>query len=328
MMRLPPFQFLAPRTLEEAVRMFADAERKAMVVAGGTDLYPNMKRLQVSPPALIGLRNIRELKIIARDADGGLHIGAGMTLTQIETNALVQEFVPSLAQAIPLVSTPPLRNMGTLGGNLCLDTRCHFINQTAFWRKAVGSCLKDVGDVCRVAPGSSRCWAIASADLPPLLIALEARVRLASERGEREILLGDLYRDDGIEYLTKARDEILTQVIVPPNEGVRAGYLKLRRRGSFDFPALGVGAALRFNSDGTCEAARVVLGAVTSKPLEMRQAQALIGEKVSDELIQSVADAMALEARPLQLADYTNAYRKQMIAVYTSKLLNQVVPLR
>lgn len=324
MMRLPPFQFLAPHTLEQAVRLFADVELDAMPVAGGTDLYPNMKRLQVSPRALVGLRNLREMKSITPGEDGSLVIGAGMTLTQIETHELVRERVPSLVQAIPLVSTPPLRNMGTLGGNLCLDTRCHFINQTAFWRQAVGSCLKDVGDVCRVAPGSSRCWAIASADLPPLLIALDARVRLLSERGEREILVGDLYRDDGIDYLTKARDEIVTHVIVPRREDVQAGYLKLRRRGSFDFPALGVAAALRFDAGGTCESARVVLGAVTSKPLDMPQVHALIGEKLSEELVTTVADEMALQARPLQLADFTHSYRKQMIAVYIRRLINQL----
>lgn len=322
-MRLPPFRFYAPRALEQATRLFAEQER-AMVVSGGTDLYPNMKRLQASPPSLISLRAVRELKGVQEGADGSLRIGAGMTLTQIEQHPLVREHVPSLAEAIPLISTPPLRNMGTLGGNLCLDTRCHFINQTAFWRKAVGSCLKDVGEVCRVAPGSSRCWAIASADLPPLLIALGARIQLVSERGEREIALDELYRDDGIDYLTKTRDEILTQVILPRNEKVRAGYLKLRRRGSFDFPALGVGAAVRLNADGTCESARVVLGAVTSRPLEMPQAQGLVGEKFSDALIAQVADAMALHARPLQLADYTQAYRKEMIAVYASRLLQRI----
>jgi 4-hydroxybenzoyl-CoA reductase subunit beta len=214
--------------------------------------------------------------------------------------------------------------MGTLGGNLCLDTRCHFINQSAFWRKALGSCLKDVGKICQVAPGSPRCWAITSADLPPLLIALAAQVRLVSTRGERLIPLSALYHDDGIAYLTKARDEILTHVILPAGEGVRAGYVKLRRRGAFDFPSLGVAAAARLNSDGTCESARIVLGAVTSKPLDMPQAQTLVGEKLSQDTIASVANAIALQARPLQLADFTHSYRKQMIAVYVSRLLKQL----
>ncbi len=325
MIRLPAFQFQAPRDLLTAARLLAESEAGGALVAGGTDLYPNMKRLQVTPPLVVSVRNVRELKGIARGNDGELVIGAGTTLSEIEQHPLVRELFPSIAEAIPLISTPPLRNMGTIGGNLCLDTRCHFINQSAFWRKAIGSCLKDVGDVCRVAPGGSRCWAIASADLPPLLIALDARIRLVSAHGAREIPLRDLYRDDGIAYLAKARDEIVTQVVLPRSEGVRAGYLKLRRRGSFDFPALGVAAALRLNADGTCEAARVVLGAVTSKPLDMPQAQMLVGTKPTPDAIAAVAGDMALEARPLQLADYTHSYRKQMIAVYASRLLNQLL---
>lgn len=342
MIRLPSFQFLAPRTLKDAIQMLTDAGDGAMLVAGGTDLYPNMKRLQVTPPTLISLRNVRELREVRRGEDGGLVIGAGITLTHLERHPLLRDDAQqsgalqsgarrrahptygSLAAAIPLISTPPLRNMGTLGGNLCLDTRCHFINQTAFWRKAVGSCLKDVGDVCRVAPGSSRCWAISSADLPPLLIALGAQVQLVGARGERVIPLSSLYYDDGINYFSKARDEILTHVILPPGDGVRAGYLKLRRRGSFDFPSLGVAVAIGLNSDRTCDSARIVLGAVTSRPLDMPQAQTLVGEKLTDDLIASVADAIALQARPLQLADFTHSYRKQMIAVYVTRLLNQL----
>ncbi len=324
MMRLPSFQFHMPRTLAEATRNLADSASGGALVAGGTDLYPNMKRLQVQPPVLVSLRRVRELQEIRRADDGGVIIGAGMTLTHIEQHSLVRELFPSISEAIPLISTPPLRNMGTIGGNLCLDTRCHFINQTAFWRKAGGSCLKDVGEICQVAPGSSRSWAITSADLPPLLIALDAQVRLVSERGERLIPLAALYQDDGIAYLTKAPDEILTQVILPRSEGVRARYLKLRRRGSFDFPSLGVAAALRLNANGTCESARIVLGAVTSRPLDMPQAISLIGETLTDEQITRVAEEMALQARPLQLADYTNSYRKQMIAVYASRLLKEL----
>lgn len=325
MIRLPPFRFCAPTELEQVVQLLAEVGAGGALAAGGTDLYPNMKRLQVTPPLVIGLRGVRELKGIARGAGGELVIGAGATLTEIERNPLVRAQFPALVEAIPLISTPPLRNMGTLGGNLCLDTRCHFINQSPFWRKAGDSCLKGVGDVCRVAPGSSRCWAITSADLPPLLIALDARIRLVSARGAREMPLHELYRDDGIQYLAKAPDEILTRVILPPSEGVRAGYFKLRRRGSFDFPSLGVAAALRLNADGSCASARVVLGAVTSKPLDMPQAQTLVGEKISAEAVARAAEAMALDARPLQLTDFTSSYRKQMIAVYASRLLNQLL---
>lgn len=324
MMRLPPARYLAPRTMTEATRMLAESAPDAALMAGGTDLLPNMKRLQVKPPTLIGLRTVRELRQVRRTDAGGLSLGAGATLTHLQENPLVRELCPPLADAIPLISTPLLRNMGTLGGNLCLDTRCHFINQSAFWRQAVGSCLKDTGDVCRVAPGSSRCWAITSADLPPLLIALDAQVRLVSANSERVIPLAELYRDDGLDYLTKTHEEILTEVILPPLDGTRAGYEKLRRRGTFDYPVLGVGAALRFNSDGSCASARIVLGAITSKPLEMGQATTLVGEKLSHEAIAATANAIALQARPLQLADFTNSYRQQMVALYVGRLLEQL----
>jgi 4-hydroxybenzoyl-CoA reductase subunit beta len=323
-MRLPASRYIAPRNLDEAARRLKEAGAEAALVGGGTDLFPNMKRKQVAPSVLIGLRNLNELKTVRRTAEGALVLGAGVTLTHLAAHPLVKEFFPSLVDAINSISTPLLRNMGTLGGNLCLDTRCHYINQTAFWRKAIGSCLKDVGEVCLVAPGSSRCWAISSADLPPLLIAVGATIRLAQANGERVIPLVDFYRDDGINYLGKAADEILTEVIIPPLESTHAAYLKLRRRATFDFPVLGVGAALRFNSDGTCAKARVVLGAVTSRPLNMPQAQALIGERMTAELIDKVAEAMALQARPLPLADFTNSYRQRMVSIYVSRLLGQL----
>lgn len=252
-------------------------------------------------------------------------IGAGVTLTRLASHPLVQQQYAPLRDAVLKISTPLLRNMGTVGGNLCLDTRCHFLNQTTFWRQALGSCMKAEGDICRVAPGGSRCWAITSADLPPLLMALGAQVRLVGCRGERMLPLAELYRDDGIDYLAKAPDEILTEVIVPPLDGLRAGYLKLRRRGTFDFPALGVAAALRVDATGTCESARLVLGAVTSRPVEMPEVERLVGEKITPEAIRSVSDTIQRNARPLHLADYTHSYRKRMVSVYVTRLLEQLI---
>ena len=324
MMRLPAFRYLVPRTLDEAGRFLAEAGPGAQLVAGGTDLYPNMKRLQVRPAVVVGLHALGELAQVRRLDDGGLALGSGLTLTRLIEHPLVSQHCRALADAALLISSPPLRNMGTLGGNLCLDTRCHFINQTAFWRGAVGSCLKDVGEVCLVAPGSERCWAITSADLPPLLMALGARVRLVSAQGERVLPLGDLYHDDGIHYLTLAQGEILAEVLLPPLEGVRAVYLKLRRRGTFDFPALGVAAAVRAEGGGVCRAAHIVLGAVTSRPLAMPQAEQLVGQPLTPEAIAGVAEAMMRQARPLHLADFTHSYRKQMVAVYVSRALRQL----
>ena len=326
MLRLPPFRYLAPRTVEQAVQMLAQEGERAMPVAGGTDLYPNMKRRQVTPPALIGLRTIASLKTISGSPEQGLRIGAGVTLSTLANHPLIQEHYPALATAAGSVSTPQLRNMGTLGGNLLLETRCNYYNQTEFWRHSIGYCMKKDGDVCLVAPGSPRCWAISSADTAPVLVSLDAQVRLASERGERVLPVRELFRDDGLVPYTRAWDEVLTEILLPPADGWRSVYLKLRRRGSFDFPILGVAAALRFQEDGTVADARITLGAVASHPVEAREAASLLlRQRLSPELINTVAVAAAKRAKPLDNADLTINYRKQVTPVFVRRALAQLM---
>lgn len=322
MLRLPPFRYLAPRTLDEATHMLAQEGADAMLVAGGTDLYPNMKRRQFSPPVLIGLRNLSELKYITGTSESGLRIGSGVTLTALAEHPLVRKHYPSLATAASLVSTPQLRNAGTLGGNLLLDTRCNYYNQTEFWRNSIGYCMKRDGDVCLVAPGSPRCWAISSADTAPVLVSLGASVRLVSARGERVLPARELFNDDGIQPYTKAADEILSEIILPPAHGWRSVYLKLRRRGSFDFPMLGVAVALRQDGDGSIEEARITLGAVASHPVEANAAAArLVGQRPEPQLIAEVAALAAKPARPLDNADLTMNYRKQVTTTYVRRAL-------
>ncbi len=245
MLRLPPFRYLAPITIEQAAAMLVREGEQAMLVAGGTDLYPNMKRRQFTPPVLIGLRGIAALKSIDGSPEQGIRMGAGVTLTTLAGHPLIQQHYPALATAAAAVSTPQLRNAGTIGGNVLLDTRCNYYNQTEFWRHSIGYCMKKDGDICLVAPGSPRCWAISSADTAPVLVTLDAQVRLVSVRGERVIPVRQLFQDDGMHPYTKADDEILTEILLPPADGWRSAYIKLRRRGSFDFPILGVAAALR-----------------------------------------------------------------------------------
>src|SRR5215510_1292651 len=280
MLRLPPFTYLVPRSLDEAVDMLAaQAPEDVMLVAGGTDVYPNMKRQQYAPKTLVGLRQLRALRTLTGCARHGLSIGAGMTLTQVGEQPEIVTGYPALATAASLVSTPQLRNMGTLGGNLCMDTRCNYYNQTYWWREAIGFCLKKDGDTCWVAPGSSRCWAVSSSDTAPVLIALNAQVRLVGPAGERTIPVHDLYRDDGMSYLGKRHDEIVTHILLPPVvPGLVMRYVKIRRRGAFDFPILGVAVALCIDNAGICTEARVVLGAVASAPiLAARAAAVLVG---------------------------------------------------
>jgi len=325
MLRLPPFRYIAPRRLDEAARMLAQEGEQAMLVAGGTDLFPNMKRRQFTPQVLIGLRNIAALKGIDGAPEQGFRIGAGVTLTTLAEHPAIIEHYPALASAAGSVSTPQLRNMGTIGGNLLLDTRCNYYNQTEFWRHSIGYCMKKDGDICLVAPGSPRCWAISSADTAPVLVSLGAQVRLVSVHGERTLPVRELFRDDGMNPYTKASDEILSEIILPPADRWRSVYLKLRRRGSFDFPILGVAVALRFAGDGTVSDARITLGAVASHPVEATEAAAqLIGQHLTPELIATVATLAAKRAKPLDNADLTINYRKQVTPVYVRRALSQL----
>ncbi len=322
MLRLPPFEFVAPGSLDQAVKMLG-RDPKAMVVAGGTDLFPKMKRRQFEPKTLIGLSGLQELRGIRNGS--GFRIGAGTTLTELSNHpALVQQY-SAIAMAAGLVSSPPLRNAGTIGGNLCVDTRCNYYDQTYFWRKAIGFCMKKDGDICLVAPGGHRCWAISSTDCAPAAIALDARVRLVGPKGEREIPVAALYRDDGMEYLAKGPDEIVTDLLLPPADGLRSTYLKLRRRGSIDFPLLGVACALRVAPNGAVEYARIVLGAIASCPVQATGAEkVLIGQKLEPPVIAAAAEAAYTPAKPMDNADASYSWRKKMVRVYVERALRDL----
>jgi 4-hydroxybenzoyl-CoA reductase subunit beta len=324
MLRLPHFQYLAPRDVDEATSLLASHGPRAMVVAGGTDLYPNMKRRQQEPPVVIGLRSIASLRAIEASDDGSLRIGATASLHDVATHPRVLERYPALAAAAGLVSTPHLRRMGTLGGNLCLDTRCTYYDQTYPWRKSIDFCLKKDGDICWVAPGSKRCWAVSSSDTAPVAVALRARLQIQSARGERSVEAGEFYRDDGIQYLTRGPDEILSSIELPELTGWQMTYAKLRRRGSFDFPILGVAAAVKL-TDGVVEEARLVLGAVGSSPVDQSQlARPLVGTQPTMEAIRAVAAAAYKGARPLDNTDLNYAWRKKMARVYVERALARV----
>ena len=327
MMRLPPFTYLAPVSVTDAVKLMADHGPAAMLVAGGTDLYPNMKRRQFEPSVLVGLRGIRDLTGVRGSAATGMTIGAGTILTAVSEHAEIARSYPALATAAGLVSSPQLRNMGTIGGNVCVDTRCNYYNQSYQWRKAVNFCMKKDGEICLVAPGSHRCWAVSSSDTAPVLWSLGAKVRLVGPKGERVIPISALYQDDGIQYLSKQPGEVLTDIVLPPAEAWRSSYLKLRRRGSFDFPVLGVAVALRMEGDTVKEAA-ITLGAVASQPRTAPDAAALlVGQRLSPELIERVADAAYRPSKPLDNTDLTHPYRKKMTRVFVARALKGLAGL-
>jgi 4-hydroxybenzoyl-CoA reductase subunit beta len=324
MLRLPEFSYAGPRSLDEAADLLAKHGASAMVVAGGTDLYPNMKRRQQEPTLLIGLRSIHGLAAIRED-DGVLSIGPTTSLHALASHPVVREKLPALATASGLVSTPHLRRMGTFGGNLCLDTRCTYYDQNYHWRKSIDFCMKKDGAICWVAPQSRRCWAVSSSDTAPVIVALRARLKLVSASGSRTVEAGEFFRDDGIDYLWRRPDEILSEIEVPLHDGWRMAYQKLRRRGSFDFPILGVAAAALLR-DGVVADIRLVLGAVGSSPVDQsRVAKSLLGAAPSLEGIKAVAAEAYKAARPLDNTDLNYAWRKKMARVYVERALAQVL---
>jgi 4-hydroxybenzoyl-CoA reductase subunit beta len=322
MMRLPKFEYRTPQTIAEAVRIIADVGPDGQFVAGGTDLYPNMKRRQQTPKTVISVMRLQELNQITGDGSSGLRIGASVTLTDICDNETINRDYPVVAQAAKTISTPILRNMGTIGGNLLLDTRCNYYDQNFEWRKGINFCLKKDGDICWVAPGSSKCWAVQSSDLVPVMVAIGAKLRFASTLGERVVDAAGLYNDDGIDYLHKRQDELLVSVELPPTNGWRASYQKLRRRGSFDFPVLGVAAYIQQEGDVVSDA-RIVLGGIAPSPVVIKDAEnALIGKPLDASQIHAAAEAAYVKARPLDNTDFVYQWRKQMARQYTIRALN------
>jgi 4-hydroxybenzoyl-CoA reductase subunit beta len=252
-------------------------------------------------------------------------IGACVSLTELAHHDALLRAYPAVAHAAQVVSTPILRNMGTIGGNLLLDTRCNYYDQTYEWRKAVDFCMKRDGEICWVAPSSPRCWAVQSSDGVPVAVALGAEVTLVSTRGTRRLPAAALYRNDGIEYLAKSPDELLVSYHLPAANGWRATYRKLRRRDSFDFPVLGVAARIDVANDGTVKAARIVLGAVASYPQEVpAAADAIVGTRLDDSAIGAAADAAYRPAKPMDNTDLTLSWRKEMVRVYVQRALQDL----
>ncbi len=320
MLRLPVVRHVAPTSLDEVIELLAGDG--AMLAAGGTDLVPNLKRRQYpEAKTIVSLRRVAGLDGVSVADGGTIRIGALTTVARLATDDAVPE---ALREAAGAVASPQLRNRGTVGGNLCVDTRCHWLNVPDTWRQAAEPCLKAGGEMCWVAPAKKICWAVSSSDLAPAMIALDASVRLVGPDGERTAPVGELYRDDGLVHLAKAPNEILVEVIVPAPQGRRAGYRKLRRRGSIDFPILGVAASFRLE-DGRVNDPRLVLGAVASSPVRVTAAEELLaGRPLTDALIAEAAELAGKSVRPMSNTDLTSRYRKRMVPVFVRRLLEDL----
>jgi 4-hydroxybenzoyl-CoA reductase subunit beta len=318
---LPRFKLLRPRTVAEAVEMLAKHSPGVRVIAGGTDLIPSMRQKLFEPPYVLDVRGIAGLRDISR-TPAGVEIGALATLTQVEGAALLRELYPVLTEAASTVASPVLRNMGTIGGNICLDTRCLWYNQSLAWRKGCGFCIKKDGDLCHVAPGGDFCWAAFSGDTPPALLCLDAEIEIAGPGGTRRLPLREFYTGDGDKYRKLQPNELLTRVFLPAAMAGYSGvYKKLRIRGSIDYPLAGVAVALK-RSNGHIADARVALTAVNPEPLLVPGAtEALSGRPLSEELALRVGVLAARAAKPLTTSVLTPEYRREMVRVFTKRAL-------
>ncbi len=325
MLRLPRFEYRRPANVAEAARILAAEGPRAMVVAGGTDLWPKMKRRQMTPTVVVGLRHLHEMRGVRGDAGTGVRIGANTTLRELERDPKLLGGYAAVREAARSISSPPLKTMGTIGGNLCVDTRCFYYDQSYEWRKSIDFCMKKDGEICWVAPASPRCWAVSSTDLAPVMLALDARIHLVSPPVERVLTAVEFYNNDGIEFLHKRPEEILTSVELPAVEGAVTVFKKLRRRGAIDFPLLNVAAWLKPGADGrTIEDARIAIGGVTSAPFLVAEAGDILrGGELSDDQIRKAAHAARSKARPLDNTDLDFSWRRAMVEVWVRRALEE-----
>jgi len=311
---------LRPRSLDEAVGYLGKHAGDLRVLAGGTDLIPSMRQKLFEPQYVLDLGHIAELKGIQERQGSGIEIGALTSLTSIEHSPLLRRRYSVLTQAAATVASPVLRNMGTIGGNICLDTRCLWYNQSLTWRKSCGFCIKKDGDLCHVAPGGSKCWAAFSGDTPAALLCLSAEIEIVGPSGTRKIPLREFYTGDGVAYRSLHPDELVTRVFLPEAAADFTGvYRKLRIRGSIDYPLAGVAVVMK-RSNGHVAEARVAITAVNPAPVLVKGASERLAGKVVDEaLAEAVGDLAARTAKPLTTSALTPEYRREMIRVFTKR---------
>jgi len=325
-MPLPKFKLERPQSLSESLRLLAE-HPEALPLAGGTDLMVSMKHGLYDPRIVMDIKKLKELSTLEITPEGAF-LGAGLKLAAIRDNGVLQQQYTALSEAAGMVASPNIQNMGTLGGNVCLNTRCWYFNQSEFWRTSKGYCLKKEGTICQAAPGAKRCFAVFSSDTVPALIALGARAELACWNGagvvHRDIPLEELFRDDGIDRITLDHGELLVGVRLPASAGLRSGYMKYRKRGAIDYPLASVALALRMVS-GRMRDVRIVLGALASAPVIASEAMELLeGAQPSPELLSQAVELVGKRTCPVKNQAGSPAHRKQMARVYSQRLLTHL----
>ena len=322
MTALPAFRLLRPATVAEALDM-RRANPEARILAGGTDLIVNMRRGLAAPEALIDLGGIETLGRIQAD-DGGLCIGAGVTLARLIEDAAVSAGFPVLAAAARTVAGSTHRETATVGGNLCLDTRCLYYNQSEWWRQSNDFCLKHRGDVCHVAPGGKRCFAAFSGDLAPAAMVHGAEVTLSGPDGSRRVPLEQIYKNDGMDHLALGRAELLTTLHLPKaSAGLASGYLKARVRGSIDFPLAGAAVGLRMKGGVPAEL-RIALTAVNPYPHLVKGTDAFLGAPLDGTAFDKLRDTVRTQAKPMRTTTVAPWYRRRVVGALARKLVERL----
>ena len=329
MLVLPDFELLQPRTLKEAVEAMSSSPGEVMPLAGGTDLIPNLKHGLHGPRKIVSLKRVDELKATRTD-NGTCFFGAGMTLDALASHPVALSRYPALAEAASTVAGPQLRRMGTLGGNICLDSRCVYYNQTHFWRNALGYCLKKDGTACFVVPEGSRCVAALSADTPGPLIAYGAVIHLVSPEGKRDLPAGKFFKADGIWNTVRKPDELVTGVTLPaPTPGLYSAYKKLRVREAIDFPALSIAVSAELEDDRTVRTMMLVVGALAAKPRVISRLDELVaGRKLDRELMEEVGQLAYKQCHPMTSINVDPEWRREVLPVYVRRALEDLTPSR
>ena len=325
MLRLPRFQYLAAPSVEEACSLLEEHEGKIKVIAGGTDLLPSLKHRLFAPEYVLDLRKVAGLNEIKNGTGKGLGIGALCKLTTLEGSQVVKEHFPALAEAAGLVAAPQIRNMGTIGGNIALDTRCLYFNRSHFKGETLERCIKRGGKVCHAVKGSKKCYAFFAADTVPALVALDARITIKDSEGERQCLLKEIYTQDGKAPHSLKGTEVITEVVLPFNGGRGSSYQKLRVREAIDFPLVGAAARVKMDGD-TCREVAIVLGAIGSGPVEVTEAQDLLkGKAITEEVIEEVGELARKASHPVANTTSTPGYRRKMAGVFAKRALREAI---
>ncbi len=324
-MRLPRFEYVKASTTGEALAALQAGDGQTRILAGGTDLLVNMKYRIERPATVIGIRTIDELCSVTTGSDGSLHLGAGVTLSSLAENSLIKESCPGLGRAITAVGSKHIRNMGTIGGNACLNTRCWYYNQSQLWRDAREVCRKAGGNVCHAINGSERCHAINSSDTAPMLVALDAEMVIQNREGERRVLAREFYRNDGVRYNALEPEEMLSRIEIPRgNTERRTAFIKICSRRGLDFAMANIGAAVSVKA-GRCSQVRIVIGAIASHPLILEKTAAVVEEGgLSEGGMEQAADTARTELGTLTNLFSSAGYKRQLAQVLVKRVLQEL----